>query len=37
SFIMGMAKAKDSVKILLNIDSVLSTEEVMDLSAVGAA
>lgn len=36
SFIMGMAKAKDSVKILLNIDAVLSSEEVMELSASSA-
>ncbi len=34
NFIMGMAKAKDSVKILLNIDAVLSGEEIIDLGSV---
>ena len=31
-FILGMAKSKGSVKILLNIDKVLSTNELADLS-----
>lgn len=34
NFIMGMAKAKDGVKILLNIDAVLSDEEIIDLSSI---
>ena len=36
SFIVGMAKSKDSVKILLNIDTVLSADELIELGAVGA-
>ncbi|RKY55239.1 MAG: chemotaxis protein CheW [Candidatus Neomarinimicrobiota bacterium] len=33
-FILGMAKIKDSVKILLNVEKVLTTEEIADLSKV---
>jgi purine-binding chemotaxis protein CheW len=33
-YLLGMAKMKDSVKILLNIDEVLSTTEVQNLEAV---
>lgn len=33
-FIMGMAKAKDSVKILLNIGAVLNAQEALELSNV---
>lgn len=32
-FIMGMAKAKDSVKILLNIDAVLSGQDILNIGA----
>ena len=35
-FILGMAKAKDSVKILLNIDAVLSGEEIIDLGSISS-
>ena len=35
-FIMGMAKAKDSVKILLNIGAVLNSQEVTDLAEVAS-
>jgi len=34
AFILGMAKAKDSVKILLNIEKVLSTEELENVAAM---
>lgn len=37
NFILGMAKAKDTVKILLNIDSVLSGQEVSELRSTEAA
>ena len=37
NFIMGMAKTKDSVKILLNIDSVLSGHEVVEVTGIAAA
>ncbi len=33
-FILGMAKSKGSVKILLNIDNVLSTTDLVELSGV---
>ena len=33
-FIMGMAKTKDSVKILLNIGAVLNTKEVLEVANV---
>ena len=36
SFILGMAKAKDSVKILLNIDAVMSGDEIVELTVVAA-
>lgn len=36
SFILGMAKTKDSVKILLDIDKVLSQHEVESLAKAGA-
>lgn len=36
-FILGMAKTKNSVKILLNIDAVLSGEEILEMGAsIGA-
>lgn len=35
TFILGMAKAKDSVKILLDIDKVLSADEVDALAKAG--
>ncbi|HDN59835.1 MAG TPA: chemotaxis protein CheW [Candidatus Marinimicrobia bacterium] len=34
SFILGMAKVKGGIKILLNIDKVLSTEEITKISAI---
>ena len=34
SFILGMGKVKDDVKILLDIDKVLTTEELVDLKSV---
>ncbi len=34
SFILGMGKVADAVKILLDIDKVLTTEELMDLAAM---
>ena len=37
NFILGMAKAKDSVKILLNIDAVMSGEEILELTGAAAA
>jgi purine-binding chemotaxis protein CheW len=37
NFIMGMANAKDSVKILLNIDAVLSGEEIVEMIAAGGS
>jgi purine-binding chemotaxis protein CheW len=33
-YLLGIAKVKGAVKILLNIDEVLSTTEVQDLEAV---
>ena len=36
-FIMGMAKAKDSVKILLNIDAVLRGEDIVQLTNASSA
>ncbi len=35
-FILGMAKIKDSVKILLNVEKVLTTEEIADLSKISS-
>jgi len=35
-FILGMAKIKDSVKILLNVEKVLTTEEVIELSKISS-
>jgi len=35
-FILGMAKIKDSVKILLNVEKVLTTAEIADLSKVSS-
>ena len=35
-FILGMAKIKDSVKILLNVEKVLTTEEITDISKVSS-
>lgn len=35
-FILGMAKIKDSVKILLNVEKVLTTEEVVELSKISS-
>lgn len=37
SFILGMAKAEDSVKILLNIDAVLQGDEVIQMNAASAS
>ena len=37
SFILGMGKVNDTVKILLNIDRVLSDEEVSDISSAAEA
>ncbi|MBO8130580.1 MAG: chemotaxis protein CheW [Candidatus Marinimicrobia bacterium] len=34
SFILGMAKAKDGIKILLNIDKILSTDEVTKIADI---
>lgn len=35
SFILGMGKVKEDVKILLDVDKVLSTEELVDLQQAG--
>lgn len=34
-FILGMAKVKDRVKILLDVDRVLSTDEIINVATVG--
>ena len=36
TFILGMAKAEDSVKILLNIDAVLQGDEIIQMNAASA-
>lgn len=36
NYILGMAKAQDSVKILLDVDTVLSTEEVVDVQGASS-
>jgi len=37
SFILGMGKVKDEVKILLDIDKVLTTEELVNIQEMAAA
>jgi purine-binding chemotaxis protein CheW len=36
-FILGIAKVKNSVKILLDLDAILGTDEVLDIQAVASA
>ena len=36
SFILGMANVNDAVKILLDIDKVLTTDELLDVASVAS-